>query len=70
MEGIRPWVARAQYPGLESFLAGTIIMPADAKSHEIEQALLDHFNHFLPPGFKILDQICGAIFFQSEEETT
>jgi hypothetical protein len=66
---IRPWVAKAQYPGLETFIAGTIIMPAEAQSHEIEQALLDHFHKFLPPGFQILDQMCGALFFVSEEET-
>ena len=39
-------------------------MPADAQSHEIEAALIAHFLTFLPPGFVIIEQKCGAIFFQ------
>lgn len=61
---IRPWCAKIQYTGLKSCHAGTITMPANAKSHEIEAALMAHFLTFLPPGFTIIEQMCGAMFFQ------
>lgn len=64
---IRPWCAEAQYPGKRAFIGGTITMPADAQSHEIEAALRDHFLTFIPPGFVIIKPVCGAIFFQGAE---
>lgn len=60
---IRPWCAKARYPGLEPFLGGTVVMPADAPSHEIEPAMHEHFLTFLPPGFEIIEPVCGALFF-------
>ena len=63
-KGIRPWCAQIRFPGLQPCFAGNITMPADAQSHEIEAALIAHFLTFLPPGFVIIEQKCGAIFFQ------
>jgi hypothetical protein len=65
---VRPWCAKAVFPGLKEFILGTIVMPADAASHEIETALYDHAHKFLPSGFKIIEPLCGAIFFVPEEE--
>lgn len=64
---IRPWCAKAQYPGLEPFLGGTVILPAEAQSHEVEAALIAHFRKFLPDGFKLIEPVCGALFFHEEE---
>lgn len=63
---IRPWCAVAIYPGLAEFTLGTITMPADARHDEIEAALAKHAAQFLPPGFKIIKPMCGALFFQGE----
>jgi hypothetical protein len=41
-------------------------MPADAQHHEIEAALVAHFLTFLPPGFSIIEPMCGALFFHGE----
>lgn len=60
---IRPWCAKIQYPGLKPCVGGTITMPADAQYHEIEAALTAHFLTFIPPGFQILEHMCGAIFY-------
>lgn len=68
MTAIRPWCATAQYPGLSRFLVGTITLPADARADEIEAALAAHASAFLPPGFSIIEPLCGAIFFAPEEE--
>ena len=64
----RPWVARVQYPGLDKSLAGNIMMPAEAQSHEVEAALKAHFDTFLPPGWVMIEPLCGAIFFVPEED--
>jgi hypothetical protein len=61
---IRPWCAKAQFPGLKTFIGGTVTMPADARSDEIENALHAHFLTFLPAGFNIIEPVCGALFFQ------
>lgn len=66
-KAIRPWCAVAVYPGLAEFTLGTITMPADARHDEIEAALAEHAAMFLPPGFKIIKPMCGALFFQREE---
>jgi hypothetical protein len=61
---IRPWCAKAQFPGKEPFVGGTVILPAEARADEIEAALHAHFLTFLPGGFTIIQPICGALFFQ------
>ena len=66
MNAIRPWCAKAEYPGLQPFLFGAVEMPNTAQSHEIEAALSALALTFLPPGFKITDTRCGAIFFHEE----
>ncbi|WP_143732990.1 hypothetical protein [Pontibaca methylaminivorans] len=63
----RPWCAKARYPGLDPFLGGTVVMPADAASHEVETALIEHFRRFLPDGFEIIEPVCGALFFTEGE---
>ena len=68
-DAIRPWCAKAVYPGLREFVGGTIAMPADAAAHEIEAALDAHFRTFLPDGFKIVEPACGALFFQPDGDT-
>ena len=65
-QAIRPWCAIAVYPGLKEFIGGTVVLPADAQSHEIEAALRDHFATFIPPGFKVIKPVAGAMFFQGE----
>lgn len=67
-DAIRPWCAEAQFPGLKPFIGGTVVLPADAPSHAIEAALRDYFSTFLPPGFVILRPICGALFFQGDDD--
>jgi hypothetical protein len=69
MKANRPWCAVAQYPGLQRFLVGTVVLPHNAKSHEIEKALVVHALTFLPEGFTITEVKCGALFFQSEDST-
>lgn len=64
----RPWCAEARYPGLKPFMLGTIAMPHDAPSHEIEAALVRHARTFLVEGFEIIRPVCGALFFHPEEE--
>ena len=66
MTAQRPWCAKATFPDLKPFIGGTITMPADAQHHEIEAALVAHFLTFLPPGFSIIEPMCGAMFFQGE----
>ena len=66
-KSIRPWCAIAQFPGFKEFLGGTVIMPDEAKSHEIEEALQKHFSEFLPPGFIIVKHVAGSLFFVEEE---
>lgn len=68
VKAIRPWCAQARYPGLEPFVGGTITLPSDAKSHEIERALSEHFLTFIPPGFEIIKPMCGVLFFQPEDD--
>ena len=68
MTQIRPWCARAVYPGLKDFMVGTVTLPADARHDEIEAALKAHAAEFLPPGFIIIEPVCGAIFFQQVDE--
>lgn len=65
---IRSWCATAQYPQLQTFLAGTVIIPASATSQEIEAAVRAHFLRFLPPGFEIIKPRCGALHFVEEED--
>jgi hypothetical protein len=66
--GERPWCAKARYPGLREFIGGTVMIPSRAQSHEIEAALVAHFLTFLPPGFVIVEPVCGVIFFNSEAD--
>lgn len=63
---VRPWCAKAVFPGLKEFILGTIVLPENTASHAIEQALYDHAHGFLPTGFKIVEPRCGAIFFVPE----
>jgi hypothetical protein len=65
---IRPWCAEAQFPGLAPFMLGTVILPHDAQTHEIEAALAAHARTFLPDGFRIIAPVAGAIFFQAEDQ--
>lgn len=67
-EAIRPWCAKAIYPGLKPFIGGTVILPANAQAHEVMAALEAHFHTFLPAGFEIIESMCGAIFFSEHEE--
>lgn len=64
-DAVRPWCAKARYPGLKTFLGGTVTMQADAAAHEVEAALNAHFLTFLPPGFEIIEPVCGSLFFSS-----
>jgi hypothetical protein len=63
---IRPWCAKAQYPGLLTFRVGTVHLPRDAQHHEIIAALDKHARTFLPAGFDIIEPLCGALFFAPE----
>jgi hypothetical protein len=65
---IRPWCAKAQYPGQKPFLGGTVVLDASARSDEIEAALRAHFLEFLPAGFEIIEPLCGALFFSAGVE--
>lgn len=67
-KAFRPWCAEARYPGLKPFMLGTIAMPHDAQSHEIEGALRRHALTFLVDGLEIIRPVCGALFFYGEEE--
>jgi hypothetical protein len=67
---VRPWCARACYPGLDDFLIGTVTMPADAMSHEIEAKLMSAARTILPPGFIIIDIACGdtSLFHEGTDD--
>jgi hypothetical protein len=69
MTAVRPWCAKAQFPGLKPFIGGTVPMPSDAKAHEVEDALRAHILTFLPDGFDIIEPICGSLFFVPAKET-
>lgn len=64
---IRPWCAKAVYPGLKPFIGGTVTLDASAQSHEVMAALESDFLTFLPPGFEIIEPMCEAIFFEVQE---
>ena len=66
-DAIRPWCAKARFPGLAVFLGGTVTLPFKARHDEIVAALEAHFLEFLPPGFEIIEPVCGALFFQEEQ---
>ena len=68
-EAIRPWCAKASFPNLKPFIVGTVTVPASARYDEVVEALSQHALTFLPPGFTIIEPICGAIFFQPENQT-
>jgi hypothetical protein len=63
---LRPWCAQAEYPGLRRFYVGTVNLPHDTPSHEIETALSLHALTFLPEGFRLVGIECGALFFSPE----
>ncbi len=63
----RPWCAVAQYPGLQRFRVGTVVLPREAQHYEIMTALEAHALTILPPGFTIIKPECGALFFSPEE---
>ena len=65
---IRPWCVRAQYTGLEPFVAGTVTLPVDARHDEIMAALDDMLTRILPQGYVILEPLCGSIFFTPVED--
>jgi hypothetical protein len=64
---VRPWCAKASFPGLKPFVGGTVIASADLQSHEIEALIDAHFRTFLPPGFKIIEPMCGSLFIHEED---
>lgn len=65
-----PWCAIAHYPGKEKrFRVGTVWLPANAQSHEIEAALVEHVLTFLPSGFVIIEQQCGEMVWSPREAT-
>lgn len=63
----RPWCAIARYPGLQRFLVGTAMLPAEARHDEIVEALAAHAATMLPPGFTIIEPRCGALIFQEDD---
>ena len=67
-KSIRPWSAKAQYPGLATFVLGTVVLPKEARHDEIVSALQDHAATFLPPGFEIIEPMCGALFFWGSDD--
>lgn len=60
---IRPWCVKAQYPGLEPFVAGDITLPVEARHDEIMNALDSMLKRILPQGYIMLEPLCGSIFF-------
>lgn len=60
---VRPWCAEAIYPGLKTFVVGTVAVAADARHDQIVEALRDHALTFLPPGFTIVRPLGGSLFF-------
>jgi len=64
---IRPWCAKAQYPGLEPFMFGTVTLPLDARHDEIVDALDAALTRIIPQGYTILAVECGSIFFNECE---
>jgi hypothetical protein len=64
---IRPWCVKAQYPGLEPFVAGTVTLPLGARHDEIMDALDAMLKRILPQGYVMLEPLCGSIFFNECE---
>lgn len=61
--GVRPWCARARYPGLREFRFGTVVIDAAAQAPEIDAALRAAALDVLPPGFEIVGHEAGSVFF-------
>lgn len=67
MVRVRPYCARARFPGREPFIGGTVAVPEGARHDEIIAALREHFLTFLPDGFEIISPVAGALFFSEDE---
>lgn len=65
----RYWCAFAQYPGKAQFLFGSAMLPIDAKSHEVEAALLKIWSEMSPHPAPRITPVAGAVHFVPEEQS-
>lgn len=67
VKAIRPYCAKAQYPGLDPFVGGTVVVSEGSRHDEIIAELDRHFATFLPPGYIIIEPLAGSLFFVEDE---
>lgn len=63
----RLWIGRAQYPGRRPFIFGNVVLPTDAKHHEIAAALADLWASLSPHPAPPFVPEAGAVFYRPEE---
>lgn len=68
MTATRHWCGRGQYEGKESFVFGSVDLPADAMAHEVDSALLALWASLFPFDPPRLVAVPGIIIFQQESE--
>lgn len=64
MKVTQNWCARYQYDDKEPFHFGTVVMPTNAKQHEVESALQSSWdkNFHFPPG-KLVALLPGQVAY-------
>lgn len=65
----RTWIARARYPGLEEFIAGTVFTDRQASEETARPLLHEYMLTFLPAGFEILAVMPGAVVVRYDNES-
>jgi hypothetical protein len=63
----RSWCAKACYSGCEPFIFGSVMLPADAKFHEVEAALLALWKSISPHPAPRIEPVPGLLVFQEHE---
>jgi hypothetical protein len=63
----RTWCAIAQFPDKHQFYFGTIVIPTNAKQHDIETEMFQQMATIFPTNPRIINLIPGQLIFQGEK---
>jgi hypothetical protein len=61
------WTAIIQWPNKKEIRFGNLFMNADAKYHEVEDAMHARIAEYAPTGYSVVKLVRGALFFVPEE---